>query len=270
MRREAVATGKTIEEASEAAARMLGDVGGAEIRYEVIEAPVKKTLGLFGGNPAKVKAYVEDTPAARAVEYLSGIFEKMGLSDLSMAVTEKEGGAEISVEGEGLGAIIGRRGETLDALQYLASLACNEEGSGFYRIILNTGDYREKREKTLQALARRIAEQVLRTHRSQSLEPMNPYERRIIHTTVQEIEGVTSWSVSDGRNRRVIIGTEQDVGTDVPLRTGHPPRRYSDSGRPRSSRPMRSARPSYPAQPAAERSPKHDGGDMPLYGRIDK
>ena len=259
MLREAVATGSTIEEAKERAAQLLGDVGGADIQYDVIDLPVKKTLGFFGGSPAKVRAYVEESPAAKAVAYLTGVFEKMGLADVSMTITEKEGGAEISVEGEGLGVIIGRRGETLDALQYLASLACNSEESGFYRIVLNTGDYREKREKTLPALARKMANQALRTRRNQSLEPMNPYERRIIHTTVQEIDGVTSWSVSDGRNRRVIIGIEKGEGEEAPAPRREPSRR-GDRGHSRHAA----------AKPQADRAPKQDGADIPLYGRIDK
>ncbi len=149
------------------------------------------------------------SPVGKAFKYLSEILGKLGCENISATICDVEGGSKITLEAnDKLGVIIGRRGETLDALQYLASLVANEKGSGYYRIVIDIGNYREKRENTLEALARRTAAQVLRTDRSRSLEPMNPYERRIIHTTVQGIEGVTSTSIGDGSNRRVVISPE--------------------------------------------------------------
>ena len=148
-----------------------------------------------------------DSPAGRAVAYLIDILTKLGCTELNAKVAEKENGAFIILDGEGLGVVIGHRGETLDALQYLAGLAANN-GGGYYKVSLNIGNYREKREQTLVALANRVSEQVLRTGRNRTLEPMNPYERRIIHTAVQNIDGVISNSVGEGSGRRVVIAIE--------------------------------------------------------------
>ncbi|MDE5965144.1 MAG: KH domain-containing protein, partial [Eubacterium sp.] len=112
---------------------------------------------------------------------------------------------EIDIQTESIGIIIGHRGETLDAIQYLISLAIKRTTDTYVRVIVNVGNYRDKREKTLKALAEKNANYVLKTGRRYGFEPMNPYERRIIHTTVQEIEGVTSRSVGSGVDRRVLI-----------------------------------------------------------------
>lgn len=109
------------------------------------------------------------------------------------------------------GAIIGRRGETLDALQYLTSLVANRGTEEYIRVSLNVGDYREKRDETLRGLARKSASQVLKYGRNVVLEPMNPYERRVIHTEIQEIEGVKSHSIGSDSDRRVVISLEEGV-----------------------------------------------------------
>lgn len=196
------------------------------------------------------------SPAGKAYKYLAGVLEKLDCKDINATVSEIEGGSKITLEGsEKLGVIIGRRGETLDALQYLASLVANEKGSGYYRIVIDIGNYREKREGTLEALARRTASQVLRTGRSRSLEPMNPYERRIIHTAIQNIEGVTSVSVGDGSGRRVVISPE-----------GKPVRNYG----PKNDRGGRQQRPSRPArntESSESVKPKETDG-MKLYGKL--
>lgn len=269
MIKEAIGFGTTVEEAYEAAKNNLCDLllgtkyNEDEIEYDVIATPKKKTLGLFGGAKAEVKAYIElpeekkaakpkkEKPqkndkkaekkavvktekkveakepvteqemaavaaaeldpasrAAQAVKYISGVLEKLGCTDITIKVAEKENGAVLYLSGEGLGVVIGRRGETLDALQYLTSLAANS-ANGYYKVTLNIGNYRERREQTLTSLARRVSAQVLRTGRNRTLEPMNPYERRIIHTAVQEIDGVTSHSVGEGSGRRVVISSEK-------------------------------------------------------------
>ncbi len=269
MIKEAIGFGTTVEEAYEAAKNNLCDLligtkyDEDEIEYDVIATPKKKTLGLFGGAKAEVKAFIElpdkkpvqkakkEKPAKNdkkndkktvknetvsekkeitvteqemcavdassidpaskpglAVKYISTILEKLGCTDISIKVVEKENGAVLYLSGEGLGVVIGRRGETLDSLQYLTSLAANS-ASGYYKVTLNIGNYRERREQTLTSLARRVSAQVLRTGRNRTLEPMNPYERRIIHTAVQEIDGVTSHSVGEGSGRRVVISSEK-------------------------------------------------------------
>ena len=148
-----------------------------------------------------------DSKAARAANYLRAILDNLGCSDITMKAAAKENAVLISLEGESVGVIIGHRGETLDSIQYLTSLAASN-GGGYFKVTINIGNYREKREEALVNLAKRVSEQVIRTGRSRSLEPMNPYERRIIHTAVQEIDGVVSTSFGEGAARRVVIGVE--------------------------------------------------------------
>ena len=208
------------------------------------------------------------SPAGKAVKYVQTILANLGCEDIKITVAEIEGGSQITLTGEGLGVVIGHRGETLDALQYLASLAANAGQSGYYRVVLNTGDFREKREQTLIALAKRMAEQSIRSGKCRTLEPMNPYERRVIHTTIQSIEGVTSTSFGEGANRRVVIAPE-----------GKEPRPRNDYRNNRGGRGSRGGRndrrgggrrEAYKPQIDPERAPVKDAGAMPLYGRIDK
>jgi len=195
-----------------------------------------------------------DSPAGKAIAYIETVLKAVGCENTEIKVASKEGGSLISLGGENLSIVIGRRGETLDALQYLASLAANN-GGGHYKISLNIGDYRERREETLIILAKRISAQVLKTGRSRTLEPMNPYERRIIHTAVQNIEGVVSNSFGDGVGRRVVISPE---GAEV-----RPPR--NNDRRRRNSN--RNSAPKQNVTVTEAREPKRDS-DMPLYGKI--
>ena len=148
-----------------------------------------------------------DSRAAKAIAYLKPILKNLGCTNISLKIAEKENSALIELEGDGLGVIIGHRGETLDSLQYLAGLAANS-GGGYYKVSLNIGDYRQRREETLVNLTAKICKQVLETGKCRTLEPMNPYERRIIHTAVQNFQGVTSASFGEGNDRRVVIGIE--------------------------------------------------------------
>lgn len=197
-----------------------------------------------------------NSPAGKAIAYIRTVLVSMGCNDITVKVASKENASLINLNGEGISVIIGRRGETLDALQYLASLAANN-GGGRYRISLNIGNYRERREQTLTNLAKRISAQVLKTGKSRTLEPMNPYERRIIHTAVQNIEGVVSNSFGDGAGRRVVISVE---GAQV-----KPPRMNDRrrGGRPNSHRPSQKVT----VNQDVAREPKKDS-DTPLYGKI--
>lgn len=216
MAKQVVKEAATVEEAKAAALAALG-ADEENVTFEVLQEPKGKTLGLFGGCDAIVRATVTaTTPADAAVAYLQDIMAAFERSDVNITATETEGGCTINIEGEHLGFIIGRRGDTLDALQYLASLVANRQGEAYYRVTLDVGDYREKRQKALQDLAKRIANQVLKNHRRSTLEPMSPYERRIIHTAIQDVDGVTSWSVGSEPNRRVVIGMEGDSQTETP------------------------------------------------------
>lgn len=208
LKREAVASGKTVEEAINSACESLG-VKREEVEFEILDMPSKKLLGIIGGSVAKVKISVDETIEQRAKSFLKTILDNMGLSNVLIESRETLQGIYFDVTGgEAVGIIIGHRGETLDALQYLVSLVANKGEADFKRITIDTGSYREKRETTLTSLAKRIALSAVKTRKSQTLEPMNPYERRIIHTAVQEINGAASWSVGEEPNRKVVIGVE--------------------------------------------------------------
>ena len=190
-----------------------------------------------------------------ATEYLKSILVGMGFKDVK--VTAKETEEDIYFEiisEEDYGNIIGRRGETLDALQYLTRLFVNRAEDNNKRVALNVGDYRKRREETLRALAKRQALRVAKYGRSSALEPMNPYERRIIHTAIQEIEGVTSHSVGEGDRRRVVITPEggEKRGNYRNDRRGNRERRV----------------PYVPETPKEPREKKIDAASSSLYGRI--
>jgi len=205
--KEAFGTGDTIDEALAEACKELG-VDPEKAEYEVVQEPAKKRLGLFGGNPAKVRAYVNVSPAEKAVEYLKDVLSCMGLNNIEFEIKEEGETAEINLKGEDVGFIIGRRGETLDALQYLAGLVANHVDNKYFRITINTGNYREKREVTLEKLGKKLAFKVVKTGKSVNLEPMNPYERRIIHTAVQKVNGAISFSEGEVLNRHVVIAPD--------------------------------------------------------------
>lgn len=191
--------------------------------------------------------------AAKAADYIKSVMLGLGCENVTVMAAYADNTIYLQLDGDKLGACIGRRGETLDALQYLTSLAANT-GNGYQKVTLNIGNYREKREQTLNALAKKVAAQVLSTGRSRTLEPMNPYERRVIHTAVQEIEGVVSNSIGEGDSRRVVIAT---VAGAKNSRSGH-----SGKGR------RHDRKPSQTVASAPAREPKKDLGDTPLYGRI--
>ena len=213
MNKQVTIKADTIEKARQLAAEELG-VPEDQLTFEVLQQPQKKVFGLFGGAEAVVRATAADNKArgalaaARACDYLKQTLEQMGAQGIAVDVEEKEDGCTLKLTGENVSFIIGRRGETLDALQYLTGLVANRYAEGYYRLSIDVGDYREKRAAVLVNLAQKTARQVLKNGRKASLEPMNPYERRIIHTAIQEVEGVTSWSVGSEDRRHVVIGLE--------------------------------------------------------------
>ena len=274
MVKEAIATGATVEEAHANACAQLG-VDTTEAEFEILELPEKKRFGLFGGNPAKVRAFIRETPAEVAAEYLRTILSGMGLKDIQVEIREEEAGAELALTGEDIGFIIGHRGETLDALQYLASLVANHVDESYYRITLDVGNYREKRKETLENLGKKMAARAVKTGRNASLEPMNPYERRIIHTAVQTVEGAKSRSEGDDLARHVVIGPEggERIQKRDNRRGGNRGGKggFNRDGRNdrggRSQQRRSNSRPQRPAQPAAPRV--LDDVSTP-YGKIEK
>ncbi|MBE6682735.1 MAG: protein jag [Ruminococcaceae bacterium] len=207
MLKQTVATGKTVEVAVNAACAELG-VSTDMVDVEVLEEAKKGILGI-GASDAKVSVTLKMTPALRAYEFIENIIKNMNL-DASVEITEQDDeGVCIAINGNTLGLLIGRRGDVLDSLQYLATLAANVEKKGFYRVTVDVQGYREKRAETLRGVARRMSEKVLKYKRSFALEPMNAYERRIIHSECQNIEGVTTRSIGEGADRKIIISPEK-------------------------------------------------------------
>lgn len=329
---ENIATAATIEEATTLARQGLNAPDTADVKIEVLAMPKKKTLGLFGGSPAKVRAFYEapdkvekkekapkakkseSAPAPKAApkaekaakpekkavtevkaeeevkceaqaeltavniaesksltaakDYLTKVITGMGVSQISVEAFRTQDN-EVILEldcGEDYGIVIGRRGETLDSIQYLTRLVANKhKAEGEYaRISVNVGNYREKRRNTLRELAKKNSQKVLKYGRNVTFEPMNPYERRIIHTAVQEIEGVTSHSVGSDSARRVVITLAEGVKPTHPSKGGYNRGRGGRNG-------GRDRRNSAPRQSAApSRAPRTDAGaeKVSLYGKI--
>ena len=200
---ELIFTGKTVEAALENAAETLKK-DADKIRYEVLEEGKK---GLFGSKDAKIRV-LESTKVARVKAFMEEIVKNFPLEDVEVSVSDDEQALKIELSGENASYLIGRRGDTLNAIQYLAGLVANNGEEKYSRVSLNINGYREKREKTLESLANRLGKQVLRSGRSVTLEPMAPYERRIIHATVQKIEGISSSSIGEEPNRKVVISSD--------------------------------------------------------------
>ena len=194
---------KTVDAAVLVAAKELG-IDADKVKYEVIEEGKR---GLFSKQDAIIRVILGGK-AERVRAFMQNIVDNFPLEDVEVVVTEEEQVLKIELNGENASYLIGRRGDTLNSLQYLAGLVANNGEEKYSRITLNINGYREKREKTLEALARRLANQALRTGRSVTLEPMAPYERRIIHATVQQIDGVSSTSVGEEPNRKVVISSD--------------------------------------------------------------
>ena len=157
----------------------------------------------------------ENAKVKAAVDYLREVITLMGVENVTFSAVQKGEATIIRLDGEKLGALIGRRGETMESLSYLASLVANRLEGDYIKLGLDVAGYRDKRESDLTALAQRIGAKVRRTGRSFAMEPMNPYERRIIHSAISKMEGVRSESKGEGRDRRVVIySTAPDAQTE--------------------------------------------------------
>jgi len=196
-------TGKTVEEALELALIAL-DTDRDQVEFEVLEEPSKAFLGIFGGSEAKIRVTKIKHIDQIAVDFLQNVLDEMGVeAEFSVNFDGKDLAVEMS--GTEMALLIGRRGQTLDALQYLLSLIINKERDDYVRVILDTENYREKRRATLEKLAKRLARKARKTRKDIVLEPMNPYERRIIHSTLQGNPYVSTRSEGDEPFRKVII-----------------------------------------------------------------
>ena len=177
------------------------------VSYEAPDPVEEKAPAAPVAEPVKAAATeVDENPDYAAIrQFLSGLLERMGVKAQIEISTRENGGINVNLSGNGMGAIIGRRGETLDAIQQLTSYAVNRNGGGRVRVQLDAENYRSKREESLTRLAEKMAEKAIKYKRSMALEPMNSYERHVIHTAIQNYEGVTTSSTGVEPNRRVVV-----------------------------------------------------------------
>jgi len=194
--------GDTVEAAVKLAAAELG-LSVDDVEVEVLEEAKKGFLGL-GSKQAFVRVTPKQSPEGIALAFVEDITSKMGL-ELNIKSSEEEGIIYIDIDGKDSGTVIGKRGQTLDSLQYLTNLAVNKNTDKYVKVVINAENYREKRESTLEQLAIRLAGKVSKTKRAVRLEPMNPYERKVIHTTLQDDVRVNTRSEGDEPYRRVVI-----------------------------------------------------------------
>ena len=178
-----------------------------EVDIIVVDEGAKGFLGI-GNKSAVVRVSLLPNPERRAREFLQGLFEITN-EDVTIDVSKNDETINIELSGPDMGIVIGKRGETLDALQHLTSLAVNKGDNDFIKVSLDTENYRAKRNEALESLANKLANKVTKTRRNTTLEPMNAYERRIIHATLQDHEYVTTYSVGQGINRKVVIALKK-------------------------------------------------------------
>ncbi|MBQ8816987.1 MAG: protein jag [Clostridia bacterium] len=213
MKKEVITTAKTIEEAVALAVQELGAPDADKIEYTVLEEPKKGLFGI-GATNAKISASYTVGGELNALEFIKTVLKDMNIT-ADVEMTDGENGEKrITVSGESAAILIGHHGDTLDSLQYLANLAANKRVDGkkepYVKITVDVEGYRAKREETLRALARRMAAKVQKYKKSVMLEPMNPYERRIIHSEIQNIEGVSTNSIGSENNRKIVIFLETE------------------------------------------------------------
>jgi len=220
---EVQVSAKTVEEAVQLGAKQLGKLV-SEVEYEIIEEAKKGFLGMFSSE-ATVKVISKLTVQDKIIEFLNTLIKDMGVAAEAKVVKIEENLSEngtlekdihVDIVGKGLGMIIGRHGDVLDSVQYLCNIIAgrfpkSEDKHEYIRIIVDVENYRKKRTETLKSLARRMADRVLNSGRNYTLEPMSGYERRIIHSEVQNIAGVHTYSIGTEGDRRVVIAYGDEV-----------------------------------------------------------
>lgn len=174
------------------------------VDIEILDEGNKGIFGFLGNKMARVKVTLKESRGEKAKNFLLDIFEKLKVN-AELDVEEDEESISLKVKGKDIGILIGRRGETLDSLQYLCSLVVNKGKDNYKRVVIDIENYRQKREETLERLANRLAEKVIRYRKDITLESMNPYERRIIHSSLQNNRSVRTYSIGEEPNRKVVI-----------------------------------------------------------------
>ncbi|MBE6533885.1 MAG: protein jag [Ruminococcaceae bacterium] len=213
MKKEITVSAKSVEEAVAKAVAELGAPSAEKIGYTVIEEAKKGFLGI-GAVDAKITATYVLGGEYEALGFIEKLLKDMNI-DAEIAMNDGDNGEKIiAISGESAAILIGHHGETLDSLQYLANLAANKKIDGkkgdYVKIAVDVEGYRAKREETLRALARKMASKVLKYKKSVMLEPMNPYERRIIHSEIQNMQGVSTNSIGSENNRKIVIFLDGD------------------------------------------------------------
>lgn len=201
-------SGKTVDDAITNALVALGTTSD-QIEYEVVE---KGSAGIFGigSKDAVIKVAKKATPEDIVVKFLTDVFDKMELEvEIITKMDEMEGVLDVELKGPEMGVLIGKRGQTLDSLQYLVNLVLNRKSDNYLRVKLDTEDYRRRRKETLENLAKNVASKVKRTKRPVSLEAMNPYERRIIHSALQNDKYVVTHSEGEEPYRHVVVNLKR-------------------------------------------------------------
>ena len=201
-------TGKTVDEALKNALKEL-NLTEDKVEFEVLEEGSKGLFNLIGAKPAKIKVTVKRDPALESKTFLTNVLSSMGVT-ADIEVKEDKDTIFINLSGPNMGLVIGYRGETLDSLQYLVSLVVNKNHDVPYKkVVLDTENYRSKREETLKRVAQKTAYKVKKTGRPYKLEPMNPYERRIIHSTLQSYIDINTYSEGEEPFRRIVVSLKR-------------------------------------------------------------
>lgn len=226
-------TAKSVNEATQLALEALG-VAEDEVTVEVLDEGTKGFLGI-GSKEAKVRVALNNVEVYAARQFLGSVFKAMGL-EVEIDIKLENDLMKIDLSGERMGIVIGKRGDTLDSLQYLTSLVVNHESDDYIKVTIDTENYRQKREEALIALSERLADKVARSGKKYTLEPMNPYERRIIHANLQSSDKVTTFSVGEEPYRKVVIA-------------------------PKNARPHYNKRPPYQKHASYEAYSQQDGAD---------
>ncbi len=200
-------TGKTVEEAIASGLREL-NTKRDQVDVKILELPSKGLFGIIGSKPAKVRLTRLDRPEDSARAFLEELFRAMDM-EVIMNIEQKSDTLSINIEGSNMGIIIGRRGQTLDSIQYLLNLVVNKNSDRYIKVFVDTENYRKKREETLIRLANKMAGRVRKIGKTIALEPMNPYERRIIHSSLQNDPFIQTYSEGEEPYRKVIIALKK-------------------------------------------------------------
>jgi spoIIIJ-associated protein len=196
-------SGKTVDEAVQSALEQLSTTR-ERVSIQVLEEPKKGFLGLIGVKPAVIEVEMQPDAAEEAVKFIEEVTKNMGVTIKINQVQTKDG-LLLDLSGEGIGILIGKRGQTLDSLQYLVNLVANRFSEQYIRIVLDAENYRDRRKESLEQLAKRLGNKAVRTRKEVILEPMNSLERKIIHAVLQNIKGVKTYSEGVEPNRRIVV-----------------------------------------------------------------